>query len=119
MLGERAIEFYRQGYSCSRCIMKAAESEYGISAKDTMKALAGINNGLGIGAMCSIPITCILVLGLLYTDENTIKQKRLEFLIRFKNEFKAFNCSEIQKQVCVCDTVIKAGCDILAEIVEK
>ncbi len=119
MLSELAIEYYRQGYSCSRCIMKAAEDEYGINAKDTLQALGGISNGLGIGAMCSVPITCVLVLGLLYTDENKIKQKRLEFLIRFKKDFKSFNCSEIQKQVDICDPVIKRGCDILAEIIEK
>ena len=117
-LGSRAVYYYKCGYSCSRCIIKAAEEKYGISAADTHRALNGINNGLGIGIICSIPIACIMVLGLMYDDESVVKRKRLELLMQFKDEFKAFNCCEIQKIIPDCEQVIKKGCDILENLIE-
>lgn len=118
MLGERAVYYYKQGYSCSCCIMKAAEEKYGISASELYKALGGINNGLGIGSVCSVPITCIMILGMLYCDENILKQKRLEFLISFHSEFSSLNCSEIQKHISLCDEVILKGCNILEKVIK-
>ena len=119
MLSDMAIAYYNQGYSCSCCIIKGAEKLYGISAKDTQRALSGINNGFGIGIMCSVPISCIMVLGLLYKDESTLKQKRLEFLLAFKKTYKSFNCSEIQSKIYSCEEVIRKGCDILENLTEN
>lgn len=120
MLSENAVRFYRNGYNCSKCIIKAAETEYGIKVGDTtLKMLGVVNNGFGIGAMCSVPIACVAVLGALYKDEAMLKRKRLDFLVRFRKEFGSYNCSEILPRISTCENVIAAGCDILSEIVKK
>jgi hypothetical protein len=120
MLGEYALKYYNEGYSCSQCIIMAACRQYGIrvNSDNICSATKGINNGFGVGAMCSVPITCVMVIGLYFNNEAVIKQKRLEFMLRFKEKFKSFNCSELQKRVYRCDEVIKSGCDILSELLD-
>lgn len=120
MLSENAVKYYRNGYNCSKCIIKAAEAEYGIKVGDTpLRMLGAVNNGFGIGIMCSVPIACVAVLGALYKDETALKRKRLDFLVRFRNEFGSYNCSEIMPRISTCEKVISGGCDILADIIRK
>lgn len=120
MLSENAVKYYRNGYNCSKCIIKAAEDEYGIRAGDTaLRMMGAVNNGFGIGVMCSVPIACVAVLGALYKDEAVLKRKRLDFLVKFRKEFGGYNCSEILPRISTCEMVIAGGCNILSGIVGK
>ena len=120
MLSEYAVRFYRNGYNCSQCIIKAAESEYGIRpGSTTLNMLGAVNKGFGIGVMCSVHFACIAVFGALYSYEAVLKGKRLDFLVRFRNEFGSYNCSEILPRITSCERVIAVGCNILSEIIKK
>lgn len=117
MLGNLAVDYYRQGCSCSRCILLAVSKRYGIATEQLYRALSGVSNGFGVGALCSVPVVCVMVLGLIYSDEVIIKQKRLNFLMEFKSRLGSINCSELQHTNGNCERVIKIGCDILAELI--
>jgi hypothetical protein len=82
------------------------------------EAVRGISNGFGVGAMCSVPIACTMIIGLLYSNEADIKGKRLKFMLRFNKALGSFNCSSIQHSVKGCEQVIALGCDILSELLE-
>jgi hypothetical protein len=118
MLSDKAIRYYRNGYSCSQCIIMASCDTYSINADRSKlcSAVRGISNGFGVGAMCSVPITCAIIIGMLYTNEADVKSKRLEFMLRFNKALCSFNCSSIQHSVKSCEQVIALGCDILSEL---
>jgi hypothetical protein len=117
MLGNLAVDYYRQGYSCSRCILLAVSKRYGISTEQLYKALGGVSNGFGVGALCSVPVVCVMVLGLIYPDEVVVKQRRLSFLMEFRSRLKSLNCSELQQTHKGCEYIIKTGCDILEGLI--
>lgn len=117
MLSDRAIGYYRQGSSCSRCIMQAASEKYRLETDNITYALDGFAGGLGIGAVCGIPLVCIMVLGMICTDETVLKAKRLEFIMRFNEKFHSLNCGDICGRVKDCEEVIRAGCNIIEEII--
>lgn len=117
MLGERAAEYYRQGFGCALCIIKAAEDEYKIEGEVIEKALTGITGGFGIDAMCGVPIVCVMIIGLMCGDEIEVKGKRLRFLMGFRDKIGGFNCGEIKRE-WECEEVIRTGCEILEKNIE-
>jgi C_GCAxxG_C_C family probable redox protein len=95
---EKTLYFYRQGYNCSQCLLKAAEAVYHISGgKDTMAMLNGVNTGLGVGGICSLLIAGTMVFGLLF-DETEVKRLRMKLLDMFMEKNGSINCCELIKK---------------------
>ncbi len=123
MLKEKAIYYKRKGYNCSQCILKASEDTYGIKlSEQVLKACSAVNNGFGIGNVCSVLIAGVMVFGLLF-DSETAKQMRLNLFMKFhekhsfdcmalRREFKTGNCEEIIKEIAdIVETLIKENKD--------
>ena len=107
MLREKALYYYRNGFNCSQCLLKACESVYGIPiSKQSMKLCGAVNNGFGIDNICSVLISGIMIFGLLF-DEITAKKLRLKLLTDFKSKH-AINCMSLKKEFGnkSCDTLI-------------
>ena len=114
---ERTIYFYGHGYNCSQCILKAAESVYGISMpKGAVSMCSGINAGLGIGSMCSVLLAGVMVFGLLF-DDITTKRMRMKLLNYFMDNHESMNCCELKKEQQSgrrCESIVAE----IAELVE-
>lgn len=115
---ERTLYFYRHGYNCSQCILKAAESIYKIPMpKCVIMMCSGINTGFGVGGMCSVLIAGIMVFGLLF-EETDAKRLRIKLLNAFMDTHKSLNCCELKKERksgCACEELVGN----IAELVEK
>jgi hypothetical protein len=116
MLGEKALSYYRQGYSCSACILRAGGKLYKLKIPPEIYDMCqGVNNGFGIGEMCSVIVAAVLLLGLIYKDEKLIKQKRLLFLSGMQEKFGSLNCGKLKKN---CSETIREAGNLLEKIIE-
>jgi C_GCAxxG_C_C family probable redox protein len=115
---ELSVYFYRNGYNCSQCLLKAAESKYNRPvSKASMAMLNGVNTGFGIGGVCSVLIAGVMVFGLLF-DADTVKRLRIRLFDEFKTLYPNMNCSTLIKSRGgdgKCEKLIGE----IAEIVEK
>ena len=118
MLKERVRAYCAAGENCSRIILQAAAEEYGILLPEEVLAVCGgINGGFGIGGICSGLVASIMVLGLLF-DEETVKIKRILFLIKAQDRFGYLDCSRLSALETDCSGVLEEIAGILQEVIE-
>ena len=120
MLREKALYYYNRGFNCSQCLLKACESVYGVPiSKHSLKLCAAVNNGFGVGNICSVIVSGIMVFGLLF-DENTAKKCRME-LLSVLNEKHSINCMSLKKEFNDknCENIIGEIADVVEEIISK
>ena len=119
MLKKYALEYYREGYNCSQCILKAAEKVYKVKVTDEMiKMCSAVNTGFGIGGMCSTIIGGIMVFGLV-SDENTAKSMRLKLIIGFREKYGCTECAKLQKKSVSCEKLIGDTADMIERIIRE
>ena len=97
MLKEKALYYYRKGYNCSQCILKACESVYKIPiSNQSMKLCSAVNNGFGIGSICSVLVSGIMIFGIMFY-EVTAKKMRIKLLTMF-NSKHSLDCMSLKKE---------------------
>lgn len=117
MLSQRAKYYYKNGYNCSQCILKACGDVYNIKInQQCIDMCKVVNNGLGVGSMCSVLMACVMVLGLLF-DEETAKSKRIIFLAQFSERHKNISCSKLKTSDCTY--VVTEAADLLENIIGR
>ena len=116
MFAEKAISYYNDGCNCSECMLKAYSDIYGTKIDDQLSSASKvINNGFGVGSMCSLLITGVIILSIHFgTDE--ARGKRLIMLEKFYDKFGNFNCAIVKKKGC--ENVIREACGLLEELLE-
>ena len=120
MLNKIALYYHKKGYNCSQCILKACEEIYNIKcSEETLNLCSAINNGFGIGSMCSVLIAGIMVFGLLF-EENTAKKLRLKLLLSFK-EKHSLDCISLKKEFNNknCDKIIEEISNIIENLINE
>ncbi|MBR1443936.1 MAG: C-GCAxxG-C-C family protein [Firmicutes bacterium] len=119
MLKKYALEYYREGYNCSQCILKAAEKVYKVKVtKEMIKMCSAVNMGFGTGGICSTIIGGIMVFGLVF-DENTAKSMRLKLIVRFSEKYGCTECARLQKKVGGCEKLISDTADMIEMIIKE
>ena len=117
MLGKRASELFKRGESCSACIFKAYEDVYGTKLpKDYYKICMGINNGFGVGGMCSAAAAGVIVLACRLRDETKIKQARIFFLSAVSDKLKSTSCGKLKND---CKTAVFECGEMLEKTIDK
>lgn len=113
-LSDAAIYYYNSGYNCCDCILKAAESLYGLQIpQEEYRAFSGFANGYGVGGMCSALNGAIAVMGMLF-GESEVSNMRLKLLSEFKRKYGGYNCSGVFSAAGGnCESVIRDAADIL------
>ncbi|MGL4790216.1 MAG: C-GCAxxG-C-C family (seleno)protein [Anaerotignaceae bacterium] len=114
---ELALYYYGEGYSCSKCIILAAKDTYGRVTKSIVESVNGINNGYGVGSFCSAITAVLIILGLFY-DEDQLKEKRMELICGFQENFCSINCSHLTKDRSNCEAMISFVCDYLEKTIK-
>lgn len=117
-----AVQYYQDGYGCSACIIKAAEHKYGFKMDSkAYKMISSINTGFGVGEMCSVVIACVMVLGLVYGEQD-YKKPRLIFLTDFQRLFGSTNCSYLlryRKSDTMCQKLVESAAGLLDNIISN
>lgn len=115
MLKKRAVKYYKNGYNCSQCILKACADEYNVKIpKECIMMCNGINNGLGVGSVCSVLLACIMFLSI--KEPENIQHKRMLMVDEFAKINGSMNCCKIKKNDCTL--IIENACDILEKIID-
>ena len=102
--GEKAVEFFSQGYNCSQSTAAAFAQVLGLDEKEVLRGMAGFGGGVGgQREMCGAVTGMIYVLGNIYgdydphdTEAKTALYKAVRELSQeFKAEFGTTNCREL------------------------
>lgn len=111
-----ALEYYKNGYNCSQCILKAAADRFDIVLpKKCLNMCRGINNGFGVGSVCSVLVAAIITLGLFF-NEQSLKRVRINFLNDFNSKYGSLNCAQL-KSKNNCEKIISDVAQILEKII--
>ncbi len=114
-----AVKFHREGCNCSQCIIKAYAVKYAKRLDENFyKALNGIYNGFGVGALCSVFVACVMVLSLEFSEDE-IAEKRMIFCNKFYEKFGDINCSKLKKDYDNCEYIIGSGAEILENMIDE
>ncbi len=117
---KKTLQYYKQGYNCSQCILKACEQKYGLQvSKQCYQMCATVNKGFGLGGMCSVLIAGIMVFGLMF-DEPTARSLRMELLARFQEKHPNMNCAALKKErgrSSNCEELVGSIADIIDELI--
>lgn len=112
MLKAHIRKICMDGEGCSRILLRAAAEEYGFSLPpELLDACSGINGGFGIDGLCSGLVAGVMVLGLLF-EEDEVKGRRILFLLRAQERFGALDCC------CLSAAFQGDCCGLLEEIAE-
>lgn len=93
----KAVEYFKNGYSCSESIIKEA-IDNGIVPQELISIATPFSGGLGSGCLCGAISASQIIIGYLYGKENVFgnevcaRAKAKEFLSMFKNSHKASCC---------------------------
>lgn len=114
-------KYINEGYNCSQCLLKAAAEKYDLDIPDNfLSGFNAINDGFGIGGICSALVAGFVVFGLMF-DEEAAKVKRLMLLSRFHSAAGSFDCCELSggsnDNGCICIVMLAARLtdEIIAE----
>jgi len=119
MLREKALQYRRQGYNCSQCIIKAAEQVYKVPvSRQVFQTCQGINAGLGVGEICVLLLAGIMVFGLLF-DELVTKKMRIKLLTSFTEKYPGMNCSSLLAQRGASDAACEGLIGEVADMMER
>lgn len=99
----KAQDYYKQGYSCSESVVKAAIEE-GLISKEFLTVATSFSGGMSSGCLCGAVAGAQMVIGGLYgrNDSDRNGQKAREAAKKFVEEFKA-------KNKATCCKVLTAG----------
>ena len=119
MFQERVQAYCTTGENCSRIILKTAAEEYDIPlSEDILFACSGIQGGFGIGGICSGIVAAVMVLGLLFAEED-VKSKRILFLFRIQECLGCLDCCKLSAVSEDCSNILMEIAAILQDVIEE
>ena len=127
---EKAVNYYKNGYSCSESIIQAAIDE-GLCDKNLLSVSTAFSGGMSSGCLCGAVAGAQMVLGSNFgkrnsqNNEESARIKAKEFIEEFKKKRKATCCkvltaglefgSSERKQNCA--SLVQECSEILANLV--
>lgn len=117
---EKAVNYYKQGYSCSESVVHAA-IDNGMCDKSLLSVATAFSGGMSSGCLCGAVAGAQLVLGSnfgkgnLSGNEETARAKAKEFMDEFKKKRKATCCRVLTAGLEFGSPERKQNCTILVE----
>ncbi|MDR2939564.1 MAG: C-GCAxxG-C-C family protein [Clostridiales bacterium] len=114
----KAYGYYKEGYNCSACILKAAEDYFKMPIDEQCYSLcSGVNMGMGVGSTCSALVAAVMVFGLMF-DKETVKRLRIKLFSDFSENHKDLSCPRLAKGPG-CGGLIKEVAALAKAIIEE
>ncbi len=117
---EKAVNYYKQGYSCSESVVQAAIDE-GLCDKNLLSAATAFSGGMSSGCLCGAVAGAQMVLGANFGknnfkgNEETARAKAKEFIDEFKKKRKATCCKALTAGLDFGSVERKQNCASLVE----
>lgn len=116
---KKALRYYQEGYNCAQCIIKAAAEQYGFELpKESLNCCRGVNNGFGIGGICSALVGAVMVFGLLFEAERA-RLLRLELFLRFHEKHESLNCCSLSTCNANCNALVEDIAQLTEGIIQE
>lgn len=114
----RIEKWFHAGENCSRILLRAAAEKYEIPlSEDILAACGGIQGGFGICGMCSALVGAVMVLGLLFTEEE-VRQRRIVFLWYAQERLGGLDCGSLSGKGEDCLPLLLEIGESLQEVIE-
>lgn len=127
----KAIEYFKQGYSCSESMIKAAVDE-GLVSKELLPAATSFSGGMASGCLCGAVAGCQMVIGAMHgrndMDRDGQKARGLakEFVEKFKAKNKFTCCKALTsgmehhspERKAHCTKIVEDAATIIEEVLE-
>jgi C_GCAxxG_C_C family probable redox protein len=127
MLKDKALEYFKKGYSCSESITQVCIDE-GICSEELLPCATTFSGGMSSGCACGAVTACQMILGYLFGRNNKFnnqvvaRQKAASLIEEFKNRNKVTCCRvlcsglEGSSKKERCSKFVADCCDILEEL---
>ncbi len=126
---EKALENFKNGYSCSESIVKAAIEE-GLCDENLFSCATPFSGGMGSGCLCGAISGAQIVIGYLYGKNNkfnnpALAREKAKLLIeKFKEKHKATCCRVLSKDFDFhsperrkhCENMVETAAILLEEL---
>ena len=126
---EKTLENFKNGYSCSESIVKAAIDE-GLCHEALFPSATSFSGGMSSGCLCGAIAGALIVIGYLYGKNNKFnnpiaaKEKAKLFIDKFKEEHNATCCRVLSKDFEFhsperrkhCENMVKTAAKILEDL---
>ena len=89
---EQAVEYFRNGYSCSQAICGTYSEEFGLSTEQAFKIASGFGGGMRMGQTCGAVTGALMVLGLKYGEKLKTSEQAAEFIKRYRERRGEVSC---------------------------
>lgn len=129
MIKDKAIEYFKNGYSCSESIIQACIDE-GICSSELLPCATTFSAGMSSGCICGAVSASQMVLGYLFGRNNKFnnqvfaREKARNLVDEFKNLNKVTCCRvlsaglEGSAKKEHCSKLVADACDILEELIK-
>lgn len=129
MIKEKALEYFKNGYSCSESIVQACIEE-GLCDEKLLPCATTFSAGMSSGCVCGTITGAQLVLGYIFGRNNKFenkvfaREKASNLVEEFRNRNKVTCCrilcsglvgSEKKER---CSKLVADACDILEELIK-
>ncbi len=123
----RAIEYFKNGYSCSESVLKAA-SEEGLCPKEFLSVATAFSGGMSSGCLCGTVAAAQIINGYNFGKENSkgneviARQNAAKIIDEFKKRNKVTCCRilaaglEGMAKKEHCSKYVADVCEILEEV---
>lgn len=117
---QKAVENYKNGFSCSESVIKAAIDE-GLCDKNLLAVATAFSGGMSSGCLCGAVAGAQMVLGSNFGKDNsngnqeTARTKAKEFIEEFKKKRKATCCKVLTAGLEFGSVERKQNCTTLVE----
>jgi len=129
MLKEKALELFKNGYSCSESIIQAAIEE-GLCPGDMLPCATTFSAGMSSGCVCGTIAASQMILGYLFGRNNkfgnqaSAREKAAIFVEEFKAKNKVTCCRVLSAGFLGsakkehCKKFVADACDILENLIK-
>ena len=112
---ERAVDCFREGYSCSIAVFSAYAPEFGVDEKTAARIASAFGGGMArMGETCGAVTGAFMILGLLNNikpgeSKEEIKERLYGHVHDFVNDFKSRNKTIKCNELLGCDLSTPEG----------
>ena len=129
MIKDKALEYFRNGYSCSESVVQACIDEK-ICSEELLPCATTFSGGMSSGCACGALTGAQMVLGYLYGRNNKFgnttfaREKAAQFVDEFRKRNKVTCCKVLcsglegmaRKEHCC--KMVADSCEILEELIK-
>lgn len=127
---EKAVEYFKNGYSCSESLIKAAIDE-GLCPSELMPVATAFSGGMSSGCLCGAVAAAQIISSYYYGRENSMgnevlaRQKAKELVDEFKKRNKITCCRVLSgglegaAKKERCSKYVSDACEILEEMLKS